>query len=237
MSMDNVLLGINAIPGVIGSAAFDSDDACLAHQVPAPYEQILMTQVMRELRSALGVLSYLDDSSSAWGMFVVGYEEGYIIIRPVDETTTILVLASLTLNLAMLGIGFNVASLKLAQERTGGQHAAAIGSTSQSGRLGSQSVAPRGSTSLLSQSGGDTAPPPNAVGPDVMNALLKLFAKQIGPFAKVILKEELTKIGATASTLVRSQYEDLVGMLVRRLPDSGKRKEFMTDVANLTSRR
>jgi hypothetical protein len=194
-----------------------------------------MTQVMRELRSALGVLSYLDDSSSAWGMFVVGYEEGYVIIRPIDETTTILVLASLTLNLAMLGIGFNVASLKLAQDRSG-QHAA-MGSTSQSGRLGSQPAAPRGSTSLLSQSGGDAAPPPNAVGPDVMNALLKLFAKQIGPFAKVILKEELTKIGATASTLVRSQYEDLVGMLVRRLPDSGKRKEFMTDVANLTSRR
>jgi hypothetical protein len=237
--MDNVLSGINAIAGVIGSAAFDSNDACVAHRVPPPYEPILITQVMRELRAALGILSYLDDSSSSWGMFVVGYDDGYVIVRPVDESTTILVLASLSLNLSMLGIGFNVASLKIAQDRGGGTPAA-VGSTSNSQpvRAGSQPVIPRGSSvSLLSQSGDDTVAPPNAVGPDVMNALLKSFAKQIGPFAKVILREELTKMGVTASTLVRAQYEDLVGMLVRRLPDSGKRKEFMADVANLPSRR
>jgi len=233
--MDNVLSGINAIAGVIGSAAFDSDDACVAHRVPPPYEPILVTQVMRELRSALGILSYLDDSSPAWGMFVVGYDDGYVIIRPVDDSTTILVLASLSLNLSMLGIGFNVASLKLAQDRGGPP--SAIGSSSQPVRPGSQQTLPRGSMSMLSQSGDETVVPPNAVGPDVMNALLRCFARQIGPFAKVILREELTKMGATASTLVRAQYEDLVGMLVRRLPDSGKRKEFMADVANLPSRR
>jgi len=212
--MDNVLSGINAIAGVIGSAAFDSTDACVAHRMPAPYEPILVTHVMRELRSVLGILRYLDDSSPAWGMLVVGYDQGYVVLRPVDDRTTILVLASLSLNLSMLGIGFSVASLKLAEDRS--SEPSAVGSN-------------RGDD--------DTAPPTHAVGPDVMDALLKSLSKQIGPFARVILKEELTKMGASASTLVRSQYEDLVGMLARRLADPGERHEFMTDVAKLASRR
>ncbi len=94
-------------------------------------------------------------------------------------------------------------------------------------RLGSMS-------GLGSSQGGHEAPAvPDAVGRPIVDALLKALAKHIGPFAKLIMKEELTKLGVTAATLGFSQYEDFVGLLGRRLQDPVKRREFMTEAEGL----
>src|SRR5262245_2431378 len=108
---NEILAGINEIAGVIGSAIFDSEDNCIAALCPPPFEPILLTQVMAELRAALNYLNYLDDASP-WDLFTVGYDNGYVVLRKVEDLS-ILALASQNLNSAMLGIGFNVAALKL----------------------------------------------------------------------------------------------------------------------------
>jgi predicted regulator of Ras-like GTPase activity (Roadblock/LC7/MglB family) len=84
----------------------------------------------------------------------------------------------------------------------------------------------------------DTNPAlPDAVGKNIMDGLLKALARHIGPFAKLIMKEELTKLGATATTLGFGQYEDFVSLLSRRVQDPAKRREFITEAEALPHKR
>jgi hypothetical protein len=84
----------------------------------------------------------------------------------------------------------------------------------------------------------DTNPAlPDAVGKNIMDGLLKALARHIGPFAKLIMKEELGKLGATPTTLGFSQYEDFVSLLSRRVQDPAKRREFITEAESLPNKR
>jgi len=69
-----------------------------------------------------------------------------------------------------------------------------------------------------------------------MDSLQKAFAKHIGPFAKVVLNEELTKMGAAATTLGHAQYDELVKALGNRLPDVMKRREFMAEASGFVKK-
>jgi hypothetical protein len=264
--------------------------------MPPPFEPMLLGQVMAELRNALNVLSYLDETSS-WNAIVVRYDAGYLVVRQLAKTT-IMVLAQPSLNPAMLSVGFNVAALKLEKEglpppplpppppmpprasaaftaqvpveraplperitntyvaqpppaayHTG--HSAGSSSrdlsASQSGGVPGISAvsqsSPRVASGSPSMSGfrsdsQDSHPPvPDAVGKQVMDGLLRALARHIGPFAKLIMKEELTKLGLTPSTLGLAQYDDFISLLGRRVQDPGKRREFMTEAEGLPGRR
>jgi hypothetical protein len=77
----------------------------------------------------------------------------------------------------------------------------------------------------------------DSVGKNIMDGLLKALARHIGPFAKLIMKEELGKLGATPTTLGFSQYEDFVSLLSRRVQDPAKRREFITEAESLPNKR
>jgi hypothetical protein len=78
---------------------------------------------------------------------------------------------------------------------------------------------------------------PDAVGKHIMDGLLRALARHIGPFAKLIMKEELTKLGLTPATLGFAQYEDFVSLLSRRVQDPAKRREFITEAEALPHKR
>jgi hypothetical protein len=292
--MSAALVGLNQIPGVIGSVIFNQTDDCVMHMMPPPFEPNLLGQVMGELRNALNVLSYLDENAT-WSAIVLRFDAGYLVVRQIHKMT-IMVLAQSTLNPAMLSVGFNVAALKLEKEglppaplpppplppprltgptvlpiqpivtppfgvpsqssgNVGGaaqsmpSHAAISSrdlSISQSGgipgippvsqsnpRLASASI----STGYRSDSQETNPSIPDAVGKNIMDGLLKALARHIGPFAKLIMKEELTKLGVTTTTLGFSQYEDFISLLSRRVQDPAKRREFITEAEALPSKR
>lgn len=77
----------------------------------------------------------------------------------------------------------------------------------------------------------------DAVGRTIVEALLVALARHIGPFAKLIVKEELSRLGVTAATLGVAQYDDFVTLLSRRVQDPSKRREFMAEAEALPSRR
>jgi hypothetical protein len=318
--VNTVLAGVNAIPGVLGSAIFDGNDHCVAAVMPHPYDVGLLTQVMGELRNTLQVLTYLEYGDN-WSGLVARFDAGYLIVRNVAGMT-VLVLTQPSLNLAMLSVGFNVAALKLqkmamaqaqAQQpvyggpsqqmyaqpdpnqsapplqpmQQGGQRltlplpappvhqqppprisaemaAVSPSQLSQSGRLtstgtnpgnpmsqsGSREFTSPGSNpggrlassstgiSGLTYSGGQSdMPVPDPIGPQIMDGLLKALARHIGPFAKMILKEELTKLGVSASTIQFAQYEDFVGSLARRVQDPAKRREFVAECEKIQQKR
>lgn len=300
--MSNALTGLNQIPGVLGSAIFNAQDECVVHMMPQPFEPMLLGSVMAELRNALNVLTYLDDSGT-WGAIVIRYEQGFLVVRQLHRVT-VMVIAQPSLNPAMLSVGFNVASLKLEKEglppaplppppplppprmerQTSGQmpamtmplaappvpaplpppppysptppagfpaasgsgHSSGSVSVSQSGGLPGIAAVSQSSPRLSSSMTGgfrthdsqDTSPAvPDAVGKVIIDALLKALARHIGPFAKLIMKEELNKLGLTPATLGFGQYEDFVSLLSRRVQDPAKRREFITEAESLPNRR
>src|SRR5262249_45237743 len=113
-TVSSALLGLNQIPGVIGSAIFNQADECVTHMMPPLYDPNLLALVMTEVRNALTVLAFLDENGT-WTAIVIRYEGGYLVVRQFGRTT-IMVIAQPTLNPAMLSVGFNVAALKLEKE-------------------------------------------------------------------------------------------------------------------------
>lgn len=233
--MNDILKSLNEINGVIGSAIFDASDECIAHAIPAPFEPILLSKMMKEFRSALEVMASTDDAKD-WTHFQVGLDSGLIALRSVDDFT-LMSIGSAALNPSMLNIGFTVASLKLSKAKAEGT-AAKSASNSWGAKSGGGSAAKSGAPSfsgLTPMSDGGVRVP-NAVGPAVIDALFKLLAKQLGPFAKIAIKEEMGKLGATPYTMVPPQFDDFVFVLSKRLP-ADKQKDFIAASRLLVSKR
>jgi hypothetical protein len=208
--MHDSMQKITSVPGVIGAAVFDESGACLAHALKPPYEAILLTEILLQLRDVYD--NYLALAESAEINSLVGsFEGGYLLIRR-QQTQTLIVLASEAVNLAMLGVSINIAQLKLS--RAGDQPpqpVMALGSQppppppraferppvsssappplppprgvspGQSVRGPARSVADsQVSISWSSDDLGQQKPPPDAVGLAVMRHVLKALARRIG---------------------------------------------------------
>jgi predicted regulator of Ras-like GTPase activity (Roadblock/LC7/MglB family) len=217
--MQPILMSLNEIPGVIGSMMFNAQDSYVAHLLPPRYQPYQMAQVLNELRSTAQMLS----SWTSLDMLVVGYEDGSVILRRVDDMT-ILVLAAQNLNMMKLGIAFLSAATKLGARPIDLQHSTSSTSPT-SASVADNTNQPTGNVGA----GG-------AVGTQIIEALQKAFAKHIGPFAKIVLNEELGKMGVGASTVARGQYDELIRALGNRLPDAMKRKDFLAEAAGLLRR-
>jgi predicted regulator of Ras-like GTPase activity (Roadblock/LC7/MglB family) len=110
------------------------------------------------------------------------------------------VLAGANVNLTMLNVGFNVAALKMQKP---------IGQS------------PSGQMNVPTNPGSGSAQ---------VEALAKALAKYLGPMAKLILKEELNRVGGA------QQIDALVAALSQRL-DAGKRAAFAADAQAALSAR
>jgi predicted regulator of Ras-like GTPase activity (Roadblock/LC7/MglB family) len=224
--MQPILMSLNEIPGVIGSMMFNAQDSYVAHLLPPRYQPYQMAQVLNELRSTAQMLS----SWTSLDMLVVGYEDGSVILRRVDDMT-ILVLAAQNLNMMKLGIAFLSAATKLGTRQLERQHS----SSPPAQPLAQPLAAPASVADNTNQPTGNVGAG-GAVGTQIIEALQKAFAKHIGPFAKIVLNEELGKMGVGASTVARGQYDELIRALGNRLPDAMKRKDFLAEAAGLLRR-
>ncbi len=229
--MKDILDKLLAVEGVTACAVFDTSDACVACHGPSAFEPILFGKVMSEFQEALNFFRSIDPGATVQSLFA-RFDEGFVDVRWVDKHS-ILVMGSNTANPAMVTVGMNVAALKLSKSlaEPGGGGGMATGSgpvvtgtpvgDSSHGRSLSLSVSPHPTNQPI---------PADAVGLSTVNMMVKSLAKQLGPFAKIIVKEELTKLGATAHTIGRAQFEDLINICAKRVADPGKRREFINEV-------
>jgi len=246
--MQAMLSSLSQIQGVTGGAVFDATGECILHQMPVPYEPILLNQVFSELRTVLDAVRYMDDSGIL-DSFVCRFDNGYLILREIGGYT-VLLLVSPSVNMAMINVGFKVAALKryrgaelspaAATPPPAPVHVSSIHVDKESGvgRAPSSPGLMQGTTSALSVSSTleDAPIPPDAVGAGVVNELVKLLSGHVGPFAKVIFKQELKRIGASTQTLTRSQYDDFVTFLVAKIPDTAGKTQFAAAARRLTTK-
>ena len=114
--MKTALQSLVQVPGVLGAAVFDGENACLAEMLEPPYEPILLSEALGRLREVLDNYVAIDDSGVGAAVLVFG--EGHCLIRMLNGISVV-VLASESANLAMLGVALNVAALKCSRAANG----------------------------------------------------------------------------------------------------------------------
>jgi predicted regulator of Ras-like GTPase activity (Roadblock/LC7/MglB family) len=243
--MQAMLASLSQIQGVTGAAVFGPTGECILHQMPVPYEPILLNRLFADLRTVLDAFRYMDDSGVT-DSFVCRFDNGNLILRPIGANSVLLITAS-NVNMAMVNVGFKVAALKL-ERNAEAERAASFNPPAPQPAMPPQArvtvssvpaAAPTGTSvsALTVSSVVDDAPiPPDAVGARIADDLVKLLAVQVGPFAKVLFKQELKRIGATVQTLTRSQLDDLITLLAPKVPDPTGRNQFIAAAKRLVTK-
>lgn len=220
------LSNLSKTDGVLGVVVFDEHGTCLVNQLPAPYEPILLFDVLRRLSGAFDVFASLEDGSAA--SFSVDCEDGSLVLRCVDGHWVV-ALTHPEVNMNLLNVAMNVVVLNLSRGFPGSGTQAAV-------RL-NESMTGRSSTSLsMSNSMGDQEIPPDAVDRSVVHQLLTIYREYLGPAAKLVFKQQLGALGVTSRTLRRGQVSDLTTRLASKIPVAERQKEFLAEVRKFQSR-
>lgn len=224
MSVNSTLATVTSTQGVRGVAVLDASGVCIASELPAPYEPILVEEAVRRLAAVSDAFASLTDGML--NTFSARCEGGLIIVRRVADYL-VLTLAAPSVNINLLNVALNVLALNLVRAGAGSGSASraalspASGSVSSvSGTLGSQML-------TASQSVPGEVIPPDAVGRPRVIALLRAYALAIGPAAKVLLRQQLAELGVSSRTLRQSQAQDLIMRLAVKIPAPAQQQEFV----------
>jgi hypothetical protein len=245
--MTEILDVLVRIPGVTGAALCNQAGECVLSQLTPPFEPILIKQLVSEIRSVFQIMRFLDDSEPQF--FVLHLDDAVVAVRQIGELTLV-ALATTETNSTMLGVGFNVVNLKI-REYGPANFELASGSGSVPRPAASSPPppavqmtprpAPRGEATMIASSGLSLSDSGQAVAPDwvgeaVISALLKATARQLGPAAKVILKQEAKRIAASVVAVTPANFGTLVDAIAQRITDPTKRSAFVTEARALLRR-
>lgn len=221
MNVGIALSSLSGTDGVLGSVVFDRTGVCVANDLPAPYEPVLMADFVRRLLGTFDVFASLDDCGVT-GLYA-SCERGGVLLRHVDGHTLV-VLTHTDVNVNLLNVALNVAVLNLAREMNNDvsrSRASPIAFGGQSSHSMSQSGVP-----------GEIIPP-DAVGKAIVMRLLETFTEFMGPAARTVMKQQLAALGVSSRTLRHAQYVDLVHRLAARLPSTARQGQFIAAARRL----
>ncbi len=245
--MNEILDVILRVPGVSGAALCNQQGECVLSQLIPPFEPILIKKIVSEVRSVFQTVRYLDDSEPQ--SLVLHLDDVFVAVRQIEELTLVALATSAT-NSTMLLVAFNVVNLKIRDHGIANFELAAgtgsiPGSGSQPSRPSSRTptsvqiarneVTPIGSASLsISDSGQPAAP--DFIGDELVQRLVKALARQLGPVARVVFKQQVKHIGLTVGMITPKNLSTVVEALVQRVTDVAKREAFLSDVRALLRR-
>lgn len=224
---NEALANLSKTDGVLGVVVFDDQGVCLANQLPAPYEPILLSEVVRRLAAAFDVFSSSNEGQPS--SFSVDCEDGSLVLRCVDRHWVV-ALTHPDVNMSLLNVAMNVVVLNLSRgyPSSGKQPAS---------RSLTESMTGRSSTSLsISNPDDDVEIPPDAVNRTIVQQLLAIYREYLGPAAKMVFKQQLAALGVTSRTLRKPQLADLVARLASKIPVPQRQKEFTTAVRQFQDR-
>ena len=213
--MNDNLGNLCSLPGVIGAALYDPNFQCVEARLNPPYEPEMLAMVFRELSAALEACSYLDDTPVEMGL--ARLSDGFLAFQAVGQLKA-MVLAGPQLNPAMLHVAFGVLARKLS---SGGGAPAVAG----------HSITVSSSNLSIDQSGARSVS--NAIPAGIMRRVLEELTGRIGPMAKLIMKKELARRGATSTTLTPDQYGPVVEALAERIESPEEKAQFLSRVRRL----
>jgi predicted regulator of Ras-like GTPase activity (Roadblock/LC7/MglB family) len=225
--MTGALTSLAGTEGVRGVIVFDADGTCVANDLPAPYDPLLMAEAVKHVSLVCDVFASLEEGTVV-SMSAKG-EEGGIVLRYVHPHTLI-ALTTPRVNMNVLNVAMNVVALNLSRKTSGTQPQAST-------RVNIDPIASQGSMGL-SQSGSIPGQqiPPDAVERVLVMQLLELYKNFMGPAAKLVLKQQLAELGVTSRTLRSAQLGDFVARLAQKIPNSERQREFSAAARQLQER-
>lgn len=225
---NEALANLSKTDGVLGVVVFDDQGTCLVNHLPAPYEPILLAEVVRRLAAVFDVFSSLEDGPPA--SFSVDCEDGCLVLRRVDHHWVV-ALTHPDANMNLLNVAMNVVVLNISRGYPASGTQAAVTRTL------TESMTGRSSTNLsMSNTGGDVEIPPDAVDRAIVQSLLTIYRDYLGPAAKIVFKQQLAGLGVTSRTLRRGQFGDFVARLAAKIPVAQRQKEFIAAVRQFQDR-
>lgn len=242
--MDTILQGLQELEGVHGAIVVDSGGQLVAHRAHNMYDTHLLQQVSRAIVTAIDAVKL---SQEDWESITANYTEGKLLIRSLASGTN-----GVAFNLALIADGrlnpsFATVAIRVAMNKlktalrvgpngnTGVESSAALlpklGASAQSF---SQLKAPLTdvASSGLSWSGfGD----PSASGSGiavadpassaVLTACTKALAKNVGPMAKLFVKEAVRKV-CPGRPFSKDRLEALLAELAKNIEKPAAAAEF-----------
>jgi len=237
--VNEILDVVVRVPGVSGAALCSPQGECVLSQLVPPFEPVLVKKIVSEVRGVFQTMRYLDDSEPQF--LVVHFDDVVVAVRQIEELTLV-AFATSTTSVAMLGVAFNVVNLKIRDHGIANFDLAA-GTGLTPGR-GSQSSRPGGGipTPVPSGSAGlsmfDSVQPaaPDFIGDEFVQRLVKALARQLGPAARFVFKQQVKHVGLTVGEITPHNLLTVVEALVQRVTDVTKREAFLSDVRALLRR-
>ena len=237
--MNEILDVVVRVPGVSGAALCNQQGECVLSQLVPPFEPVLVKKIVSEVRGVFQTMRYLDDSEPQF--LVVHFDAVVVAVRQIEELALV-AFATSTTSVTMLGVAFNVVNLKIRDHGIANFDLAA-GTGLLPGRR-SQSPRPSGATPTPVPIGSaglsifDSAQPaaPDFIGDELVERLVKALARQLGPAARFVFKQQVKHVGLTIGTITPNNLSTVVEALLQRVTDVTKREAFLSDVRALFRR-
>jgi len=212
--MEEVLKQINTVSGTIGSMVCDEQGQLLAHVFPPLFDKSMLSSAVAALSENL---SGLDDMTGGVKLTDFRYQNGRIIVKPIDGGCLVL-LCETTINLQLLTISLNVAIKKLEKLLKFGSAptptAIAQAQPSSGGGAAAQELIEK-----------------SQIAPQ-LQGLQSALAKFLGPMAKIIFIECVEK-WVQVHQPVKAALPQLVNIVVKEIDDPAKGEEFRQRVSHL----
>lgn len=248
--MNEILDVVLRVPGVSGAALCNQQAECVLSQLIPPFEPILIKKIVSEVHGVFQTMRYLDDSEPQF--LVVHFDDVVVAVRQIEELTLV-AFATSTTSVTMLGVAFNVVNLKIRDHGIANfDLAAGTGLLPGRGRRSQSPPRPSGGTptsvpiarsegttigrASLSISDSDQPAAPDFIGDELVQRLVKALARQLGPAASFVFKQQVKHIGLTIGAITPNNLSTVVDALLQRVTDVAKREAFLSDVRALLRR-
>jgi hypothetical protein len=225
--MNEAFATLSKTDGVVGVVVFDEQGGCVVNEMPAPYEPILLFEVLKRLWGAFATFASLD--SSPVSSFCLDCEEGSVVVRRVEQHW-VLALTHSEVNMSMLNVAMNVVVLNMSRTSQPSS------GTLRTARASTDSLSRSVVTQSMSSDPGDQEIPPDAVDRALLQQLVVIYQEFMGPAAKAVLKQQLAALGVTSRTLRRGQFGDLTARLTSKIPVAERQREFTSAVQKFRER-
>jgi predicted regulator of Ras-like GTPase activity (Roadblock/LC7/MglB family) len=213
--MKEVLKQVNTVAGVIGSMICDDQGTILDHVFPPIFDESMLRSVVAAISENM---PSLEEVTGGMKMADFAFQNGRIVVKPVAGDFLVILCES-KINLQVLAISLNVASVKFSK---------IIKTVS--------SVPPQGSAAPVQASSASAVPSRELFENGPLSAQLQgmqtALAKFMGPMAKIIFSECLDSWLQTHQP-VKAALPQLVDIVAKEIDDPAKESEYRQKVSVL----
>lgn len=204
--MQRLIDDMKAIPGVIGACTYRSKEGIGNNNLPLMFKADRLQETAKHLAKihAAGRLNFPDLTE-----VMLNYEEAIIVFRQINLKDHLITICAPDINMNLLAMSLNLA-IENIMEQTGEEASPELGNTATANKPSKSDI-----FELLKK--GPMAQP--------LQAMSRLLAKVIGPMAKIVFEDSLSRWVGNSETK-KGSLSKLLEIICQEIGDQEKSKEY-----------